>query len=170
MEIIQERLEREYNLDILMTAPSVEYLVTKTNGEQIFVHNPAELPAPNEYEKIEEPVMDISVFTPARYIGTIMDLLTTRRGIFRDMNYIEEDRVHLTYRMPLGELIVDFYDQLKSRTQAYASPDYTFARYDHSELVKLDTLAHGQPVAALSLLPHRANAPFQGRLMSERLK
>jgi GTP-binding protein LepA len=170
MEIIQERLEREYNLDILMTAPSVEYLVTKTNGEQILVHNPAELPAPNEYEKIEEPVMDISVFTPARYIGTIMDLVTTRRGIFRDMNYIEEDRVHLTYRMPLGELIVDFYDQLKSRTQGYASLDYTFAGYEESELVKLDILVNGQPVDALSLITHRDKAPFQGRLLAERLK
>jgi len=170
MEIVQERLEREYNLDILMTAPSVEYLVTKTNGEQIFVHNPAELPAPNEYEKIEEPVMDISVFTPARYIGTIMDLVTTRRGIFRDMNYIEEDRVHLTYRMPLGELIVDFYDQLKSRTQGYASLDYTFAGYEESDLVKLDILVNGQPVDALSLITHRDKAPFQGRLLAERLK
>ena len=170
MEIIQERLEREYNLDILMTAPSVEYLVTKTNGEQIFVHNPAELPAPNEYEKIEEPVMDISVFTPARCIGTIMDLVTTRRGIFRDMNYIEEDRVHLTYRMPLGELIVDFYDQLKSRTQGYASLDYTFAGYEESDLVKLDILVNGQPVDALSLITHRDKAPFQGRLLAERLK
>jgi GTP-binding protein LepA len=170
MEIIQERLEREYNLDILMTAPSVEYLVTKTNGEQIFVHNPAELPAPNEYEKIEEPVMEISVFTPARYIGTIMDLVTTRRGIFRDMNYIEEDRVHLTYRMPLGELIVDFYDQLKSRTQGYASLDYTFAGYEESDLVKLDILVNGQPVDALSLITHRDKAPFQGRLLAERLK
>jgi GTP-binding protein LepA len=170
MEIIQERLEREYNLDILMTAPSVEYLVTKTNGEQIFVHNPAELPAPDEYEKIEEPVMDISVFTPARYIGTIMDLVTTRRGIFRDMNYIEEDRVHLTYRMPLGELIVDFYDQLKSRTQGYASLDYTFAGYEESDLVKLDILVNGQPVDALSLITHRDKAPFQGRLLAERLK
>jgi GTP-binding protein LepA len=170
MEIIQERLEREYNLDILMTAPSVEYLVTKTNGEQIFVHNPAELPAPNEYEKIEEPAMDISVFTPARYIGTIMDLVTTRRGIFRDMNYIEEDRVHLTYRMPLGELIVDFYDQLKSRTQGYASLDYTFAGYEESDLVKLDILVNGQPVDALSLITHRDKAPFQGRLLAERLK
>jgi len=170
MEIVQERLEREYNLDILMTAPSVEYLVTKTNGEQIFVHNPAELPAPNEYEKIEEPAMDISVFTPARYIGTIMDLVTTRRGIFRDMNYIEEDRVHLTYRMPLGELIVDFYDQLKSRTQGYASLDYTFAGYEESDLVKLDILVNGQPVDALSLITHRDKAPFQGRLLAERLK
>jgi GTP-binding protein LepA len=170
MEIIQERLEREYNLDILMTAPSVEYLVTKTSGEQIYVHNPSELPAPNEFVAIEEPVMDISIFTPARYIGTIMDLVTTRRGEFRDMKYIEEDRVHLTYRMPLGELIVDFYDQLKSRTQGYASLDYSFYRYEESDLVKLDILVNGQAVDALSMMIHRDKAQSQGRVLAERLK
>jgi GTP-binding protein LepA len=170
MEIIQERLEREYNLDILMTAPSVEYLVTRTNGEQVYVHNPSELPAPNEFVKIEEPVMDISIFTPARYIGTIMDLVTTRRGEFRDMKYIEEDRVHLTYRMPLGELIVDFYDQLKSRTQGYASLDYSFYRYEESDLVKLDILVNGQPVDALSMMIHHDKAQTQGRVLAERLK
>jgi GTP-binding protein LepA len=170
MEIIQERLEREYNLDILMTAPSVEYRVTRTNGEVIFVHNPSELPAPNEYERIEEPVMDISIFTPARYIGTIMDLVTTRRGEFRNMQYIEEDRVHLTYRMPLGELIVDFYDQLKSRTQGYASLDYSFHDYEASDLVKLDILVNATPVDALSMMLHRDKAQSQGRLLAEKLK
>ncbi|HEU5344288.1 MAG TPA: translation elongation factor 4 [Ktedonobacterales bacterium] len=170
MEIIQERLEREYNLDILVTAPSVEYLVTRTNGEQISVHNPAELPAPTEIETIEEPVMDISIFTPARYIGAIMDLVTTRRGEYRQMSYIEEDRVHLTYRMPLGELIVDFYDQLKSRTQGYASLDYTFAKYEPADLVKLDILVNGQPVDALSLITHKDKAASQGRLLVEKLK
>ncbi|HLJ81698.1 MAG TPA: translation elongation factor 4, partial [Ktedonobacterales bacterium] len=170
MEIVQERLEREYNLDILMTAPSVEYRVVKTNGEEVFVHNPAELPAPNEYEQIEEPVMDISIFTPARYIGAIMDLVTTRRGDFKNLQYIEEDRVHLTYRMPLGELIVDFYDQLKSRTQGYASLDYTFAAYEPSDLVKLDVLVNGAPVDALSLITHRDKAPQLGRMLTERLK
>ncbi|MGH2516939.1 MAG: elongation factor 4, partial [Ktedonobacterales bacterium] len=170
MEIVQERLEREYNLDILMTAPSVEYRVIKTNGEELFVHNPAELPAPNEYERIEEPVMDISIFTPARYIGTIMDLVTTRRGTFKNMQYIEEDRVHLTYRMPLGELIVDFYDQLKSRTQGYASLDYTFAAYETSDLVKLDVLVNAAPVDALSLITHRDKAPQLGRMLTARLR
>ena len=170
MEIIQERLEREYRLDILMTAPSVEYRITRTNGEVIFIHNPSELPPLNEIATIEEPVMDISLFTPARYIGTIMDLVTTRRGTFRDMKYIEEDRVHLTYRMPLGELIIDFYDQLKSRTQGYASLDYSFAGYEESDLVKLDILVNGQSVDALSLMTHRDKAPLQGRLLTERLK
>jgi GTP-binding protein LepA len=170
MEIIQERLEREYQLDILATAPSVEYLVTKTDGEQVQVHNPAELPPGGEIAWIEEPIMDISIFTPSRYIGTIMDLVTNRRGTFREMKYIEEDRVHLTYRMPLGELIVDFYDQLKSRTQGYASLDYTFHAYEQAELVKLDVLVNGQPVDALSLIMHRDRATRQGRLLVERLK
>jgi len=170
MEIIQERLEREYHLDILMTAPSVEYRVTRTSGEVIFVHNPSELPSPTEIEKIEEPLMDISIFTPARYIGTLMDLVTTRRGVFRNMTYIEEDRVHLTYHMPLAELIVDFYDQLKSRTQGYASLDYTFSRYEEAALVKLDILVNGQPVDALSMITHRDKAAQQGRLLVERLR
>ena len=170
MEIIQERLEREYNLDILVTAPSVEYLVTRTNGEQISVHNPAELPAPTEIETIEEPVMDISIFTPARYIGAIMDLVTTRRGEYRQMSYIEEDRVHLTYLIPLSDLIIDFYDQLKSRTQGYASLDYTFAKYEPADLVKLDILVNGQPVDALSLITHKDKAASQGRLLVEKLK
>ncbi len=170
MEIIQERLEREYRLDILMTAPSVEYLVTRTNGEQIYVHNPSELPAPTEYDKIEEPIMDISIFTPARYIGSIMELVTNRRGVFRDMKYIEEDRVHLTYRMPLGELIVDFYDQLKSRTQGYASLDYSFAGYEEADLVKLDILVNGLAVDALSMMIHRGRAQGQGRMLAERLR
>jgi GTP-binding protein LepA len=170
MEIMQERLEREYNLDILMTAPSVEYQVTRTDGEVVYIHNPAELPVPSEIAKIEEPIMDISIFTPARYIGAIMDLVTTRRGIFKNMSYIEEDRVHLTYRMPLGELIVDFYDQLKSRTQGYASLDYTFAGYEESDLVKLDLLVNGQPVDALSMITHRDKSQRQGRILTERLK
>ncbi|HLG76562.1 MAG TPA: translation elongation factor 4, partial [Ktedonobacteraceae bacterium] len=120
MEIVQERLEREYNLDILATAPSVEYLVTRDNGEVLKIDNPSKMPDAGVIEKIEEPVMDISIFTPSRYIGTIMDLVTTRRGSFKEMKYIEAERVLLTYSIPLAELITDFYDQLKSRTQGYA--------------------------------------------------
>ncbi len=170
MEIIQERLEREYRLNLLATAPSVEYIVTKTNGEQIKVDNPADLPPPTEVDQIEEPIMDISIFTPARYIGTIMDLVTTRRGVFGEMKYIEEDRVHLTYRIPLGELIIDFYDQLKSRTQGYASLDYTFAEYLPADLVKLDILVNGDPVDALSIITHRDKAFIIGRILAEKLK
>jgi GTP-binding protein LepA len=170
MEIIQERLEREYNLNILVTAPSVEYVVTKTGGEVITVHNPAELPPQTEIAKMEEPLMDISIFTPARYIGTIMDLVTTRHGVFRQMQYIEEDRIHLTYRIPLSDLIVDFYDQLKSRTQGYASLDYTFAKYEEADLAKLDILVNGQSVDALSLIVHRDEALQRGRLLTQRLR
>ncbi len=170
MEIIQERIEREYDLDILATAPSVEYHVTKTNGEVLEVDNPSEVPDPGEIEKIEEPWMDISIFTPARYIGTIMDLVTTRRGAFKEMKYIEAERVLLSYSIPLAEMITDFYDQLKSRTQGYASLDYTFGGYHEADLVKLDILVNGVPVDALSLILHRDKAYAQGRLLVERLR
>ena len=170
MEIIQERLEREYNLNLLATAPSVEYVVTRTNDEVVTVHNPAELPPPTEIAQIEEPLMDISIFTPTRYIGTLMDLVQTRHGVYKDMKYIEEDRVHLTYLIPLSDLIIDFYDQLKSRTQGYASLDYSFARYDAADLVKLDILVNGQPVDALSLIAHKDEANARGRMLVERLK
>ena len=170
MEIIQERIEREYNLDILATAPSVEYYVTKTNGEILKVDNPSQVPDAGEIEKIEEPWMDISIFTPTRYIGTIMDLVTTRRGTFKEMKYIEAERVLLNYQIPLAELITDFYDQLKSRTQGYASLDYSFGNYHESDLVKLDILVNGIPVDALSLILHRDKAYVQGRLLVERLR
>jgi len=170
MEIIQERIEREYNLDILATAPSVEYHVLKTDGETVEVDNPSKMPPPNEIEDIEEPMMDISVFAPASYIGAIMDLVITRRGIFKEMKYIEATRVLLTYNMPLAELIIDFYDQLKSRTQGYASLDYSFGTYQGSDLVKLDILVNGHPVDALSLIIHRDKAYYQGRALVEKLR
>lgn len=170
MEIVQERLEREYNLDILATAPSVEYYVTKTDGEAVKVDNPSDFPSQEKIEKIEEPWMAISIFTPTRYIGTIMDLVTTRRGTFKEMKYIEPERVLLTYQMPLAELIVDFYDQLKSRTQGYASLDYSFGGYQEADLVKLDILVNGVPVDALSLVLHRDKAYHQGRTLVEKLR
>jgi GTP-binding protein LepA len=170
MEIVQERLEREYNLDILATAPSVEYYVEKKNGEVIKVDNPSEMPAAGDIERIEEPWMDISIFTPARYIGTIMELVVVKRGMFKELKYIESDRVLITYLMPLAELIVDFYDQLKSRTQGYASLDYSFAAYREADLVKLDILVNGQPVDALSLIVHREKAYSQGRALVEKLR
>jgi len=170
MEIVQERLEREYNLDILATAPSVEYHVTKTGGEFVVVDNPSEMPSFGEIEKIEEPSMDISIFTPSRYIGTIMDLVTSRRGTYKDLKYIEAERVLLTYSMPLAEVIVDFYDQLKSRTQGYASLDYSFAGYQEADLVKLDILVNAVPVDALSLILHRDSAYHQGRALVEKLR
>ena len=170
MEIIQERIEREYNLDILATAPSVAYYVTKINGETLEVDNPSQVPDAGEIEKIEEPWMDISIFTPTRYIGTIMDLVTTRRGTFKEMKYIEAERVLLNYQIPLAELITDFYDQLKSRTQGYASLDYSFAGYQEADLVKLDILVNGVPVDALSLILHRDKAYVQGRQLVEKLR
>ncbi len=170
MEIIQERLEREYNLDILATAPSVAYLVMKTDGETIEVDNPSAMPSFGEIEKIEEPWMDISIFTPSRYIGTIMDLVTTRRGTYKDLKYIEAERVLLTYSMPLAELIIDFYDQLKTRTQGYASLDYSFGGYHESDLVKLDILVNAVAVDALSLIVHREKAYHQGRALVEKLR
>src|SRR5258708_11937126 len=170
MERIQERIEREYNLDILATAASVEYYVTKTNDAVLKVDNPSEVPDAGESEKIEEPWMDISIFAPSRYIGTIMDLVTTRRGAFKEVKYIEAERVLLTYTIPLAEMITDFYDQLKSRTQGYASLDYSFAGYQEADLVKLDILVNGVPVDALSLIAHRDKAYAQGRTLVERLR
>lgn len=170
MEIIQERLEREYNLDILATAPSVEYHVTRTGGQVIEVDNPSDMPNFGEIEKIEEPYMGIQIFTPSRYIGTIMDLVTSHRGIYKDLKYIEAERVLMTYDIPLAELIVDFYDQLKSRTQGYASLDYSFSGYHEADLVKLDILVNGVPVDALSLIMHRDNAYYQGRALAEKLR
>ena len=170
MEIVQERIEREYNLDILATAPSVQYHVTRTSGEVLEVDNPSEMPDEGEIEKIEEPWMDISIFTPTRYIGTIMDLVTTRRGTFKEMKYIEAERVLLSYSIPLAELITDFYDLLKSRTQGYASLDYSFGGYHEADLVKLDILVNGVPVDALSLIMHREKAYAQGRALVEKLR
>src|SRR5947209_2241932 len=170
MEIVQERIEREYNLDILATAPSVQYHVTRTDGEMLEVDNPSKMPDAGEIEKIEEPWMDISIFTPTRYIGTIMDLVTTRRGAFKEMKYNEAERVLLSYSIPLAELITDFYDQLKSRTQGYASLDYAFGGYHEADLVKLDILVNGVPVDALSLIMHRDKAYAQGRTLVEKLR
>jgi GTP-binding protein LepA len=182
MEIVQERIEREYNIALLATAPSVEYQVTRTDAEQIVIDNPAELPPPQEIDEIREPWMDISVITPDRYIGAIMELVTGNRGEFKRMEYLQhgiiqddgstkgEGRVLLEYRIPLSEILVDFYDQLKSRTQGYASLDYTFAGYQPAPLVKLDILVNSQPVDALSMITHRENAAVRGRQLVEKLR
>ncbi|HET6312824.1 MAG TPA: translation elongation factor 4 [Chloroflexia bacterium] len=170
MEIVRERLEREYDLSLLITAPSVEYQVTRTDGQIVTVDNPSEMPDPGKIATIEEPWMEISVVTPSRYIGPIMELVTTRRGIYKKMDYLDEERVVLGYDIPLGELIVDFYDQLKSRTQGYASLDYQFAEYQAADLVKLDILVNGQPVDALSIITHRDKAHYQGRQLVDRLR
>lgn len=170
MEIVQERLEREYNLNLIATAPSVEYHVLRTNGELITVDNPAEMPDAVEIAEIEEPWMHIQVFTPKEYIGVIIDLVTTRRGEHDKMEYLDEQRVMLSYNIPLSELIIDFYDQLKSRTRGYASLDYSFANYRVSNLVKLNVLVNEQPVDALSMIAHRDYAYPRGAALTKKLK
>ncbi|HNP72033.1 MAG TPA: translation elongation factor 4 [Kouleothrix sp.] len=170
MEIVRERLEREYNLDLLITAPSVEYQVLRTDGEIMIVDNPSEMPDVSQLASIEEPVMQISVIAPTRYIGTIMDLVTNKRGAFETMEYLDPQRVLLKYRIPLAEIVIDFYDQLKSRTQGYASLDYTLAGYQEADLVKLDILVNAIPVDALSLIVHRDFAYNNGRTLVEKLR
>jgi len=170
MEIVRERLEREYNLELLITAPSVEYQVLLTDGDVITVDNPSEMPDVVRIASIEEPVMQISVFTPTRYIGTIMDLVTNKRGTFETMDYLDPQRVLLKYKIPLAEVVIDFYDQLKSRTQGYASLDYMLAGYQAADLVKLDILVNSTPVDALSMIAHRDFAFTNGRLLVEKLR
>jgi GTP-binding protein LepA len=170
MEIIQERLEREYGIQLLATAPSVEYEVQLRGGAELRIDNPSELPSPGETEEIREPWLDISIIAPARYIGAVMELVTGRRGDYRELIYLDSDRVQMKFEMPLAELIVDFYDQLKSRTQGYASLDYVFKDMRPSDLVKLDVLVNGQPVDALSLISHRDDAYSRGRELVENLR
>jgi GTP-binding protein LepA len=170
MEIIQERLEREYGIHLLATAPSVEYEVQLRGGAELRIDNPSDLPSPGEFEEIREPWLDISIIAPARYIGAVMELVTGRRGDYRELTYLDPERVQMKFEMPLAELIVDFYDQLKSRTQGYASLDYVFKDMRPSDLVKLDVLVNGQPVDALSLISHRDDAYARGRELVENLR
>jgi len=170
MEIIQERLEREYDLNIVFTAPSVEYRVVKRDGQTVLIDNPAELPDEMEIEYIEEPWMEISIFTPAEYIGPIMELVTSRRGEYRNTEYLDERRVLLTYHVPLAEILADFYDQLKSRTRGYASLDYQFSGYRPGDMVKLDVLVNNQIVDALSIIVHRDQAYIKGQRLVSRMK
>jgi GTP-binding protein LepA len=170
MEIVRERLEREYDLNLLITAPSVEYQVLLTDGEILTVDNPSQMPETSKIASIEEPVVQISIIAPARYIGAIMELVTSRRGMFETMDYLDPQRVMLKYKMPLAEMVVDFYDQLKSRTQGYASLDYSLAGSQESSLVRLDILVNGQIVDALSLIVHRDMAYSQGRELAEKLR
>lgn len=170
MDIIQERLEREYDLDIIFTAPSVEYEVVKSSGEAITIDSPADLPPEVEIEEVREPWMEISIFTPADYIGPIMELVTGRRGEFAKMEYLDQKRVLLTYHIPLGEILVDFYDELKSATRGYASLDYAFESYRPSDLVKLEVLVGGQSVDALSIIVHRSEAYHKGQRLVSKMK
>ena len=178
LEIVQERLEREYDLDLIVTAPSVAYQVTMNDGEVIKIDSPAKLPSPNEYTDIEEPMLDLTIVAPSRYVGTLMELMHSRRSEFKRMEYIqsegvastENSRVMMEYTMPLVEMLADFYNQLKSRTQGYASLDYTFIGYQKAPLVKVDVLVNHIAVEALSMILHRDQAVVQGRRVVDKLR
>ncbi len=170
MEIIQERLEREYNLDLVTTAPSVIYKVYKTNGETLWVDNPTNLPDAAEIEYMEEPMVKASIMVPKDYVGNVMELCQERRGIYKDMTYMDETRAEIFYELPLNEIIYDFFDALKSRTKGYASFDYELCGYKQSSLVKLDILLNGEMVDALSFIVHKDSAYRRGRRMTEKLK
>ena len=170
MEIIQERLEREFNLDLVTTAPSVEYKVIKTDGTILTIDNPTNLPDVSEIDYMEEPIVRASILSPKEYVGSIMELCQDRRGTYIDMEYLDETRVQLNYFLPLNEIIYDFFDALKSRTRGYASFDYEFERYERSDLVKLDMLLNGEMVDALSFIVHSDRAYSRGRRMAEKLK
>jgi GTP-binding protein LepA len=168
MEIVRERLEREFDLDLLVTAPNVAYRVQTSAGEQREVHSPAEMPA--ELERVEEPYIKASIIVPKQYVGSVMELNNERRGRFDGLEYLSEERVHLTYELPLAEIVLDYYDQLKSRTRGYASFDYDLVGFREGELVRVDVLVGGEPVDALSLVIHRDNAYPRGKALVERLK
>ncbi|ACB00399.1 MULTISPECIES: translation elongation factor 4 [Cyanophyceae] len=170
LEIVQERLEREYNLDLITTAPSVVYRVTTTDGEVMEIDNPSQLPDPQKREKIEEPYIQVDVITPEEFVGTIMDLCQTRRGIFKDMKYFTESRTNIIYELPLAEVVTDFFDQLKSRTRGYASMEYQLIGYRVGQLVRLDILVNKDSVDSLAMIVHRDKAYNVGRAMAEKLK
>ena len=170
MEIIQERIEREYNLDIITTAPSVIYKVTLTNGEEKYIDNPSNYPDPAQIQLAEEPVVKSNILVPSEFVGNIMELCKERRGVFKDMKYLDETRVELHYELPLNEIVYDFFDALKSRTRGYASFDYEFMGYVPSKLVKLDILLNGDIVDALSFIVHIDKAYARGRKIAENLK
>ncbi len=170
MEVIEERLEREFDLDLVTTAPSVSYKVKKTNGEVIKVDNPSHLPNPTEIEEILEPVVSASIYTPPEYVGSIMELCQEKRGVFITLTYLDQSRVKVDYKIPLAEIIYDFFDALKSRTRGYASLEYELDGYNADDLVKLDFLLNGEPCDALSLIVHRDKAYARGRRIAERLK
>ncbi len=170
MEIVEERLEREFNMEIITTAPSVIYKITKRGGEVVMIDNPSDYPSPDEIEEAAEPVVNASIITPTDYVGGIMDLCQDRRGIFKDMKYLDTERVELLYKLPLNEIIYDFFDALKSRSKGFASLDYDFSGYEKSELVKLDFMLNGETVDALTFIVHADKAYGRARKIAEKLK
>ena len=170
LEIITQRIEREFNLDIITTAPSVFYNIYKTNGEVLQLSNPSSLPPPVEIDYIEEPYVKASIYLPPEYVGSVMELCQDKRGEYKDMVYLDEKRVKLVYYLPLGEIIYDFFDSLKSRTRGYASFDYEMANFERSDLVRVDILLNGEKCDALSLIVHKDKAYSRGRALVEKLK
>jgi GTP-binding protein LepA len=170
MEIVRERLEREYNLGIIATAPSVVYRAFLTDGTEVLIDNPTELPDSSRLDHVDEPMLDVTILTPAEYLGAVMDLGQTRRGEMTKMEYLSTERVELRYRIPLAEVVIDFFDALKSRTKGYASLDYEPAGYVTSQVVRVDVLINHEPVDAFSTIVHRSNADAYGKKMAERLK
>jgi GTP-binding protein LepA len=170
MEVIQERLEREFDMDLVTTAPSVVYRVVLSDGTEVMIDNPINLPGMDRVDYMEEPIVDAHIFTPSEYVGTIMELCQEKRGVYVDMKYLEETRVQMNYKLPLAEIIYDFFDQLKSRSRGYASFDYEMAGYQRSDLVRLDMLLNGDTCDALSIIVHRDKAYARGRGIAEKLK
>jgi GTP-binding protein LepA len=170
MEIVRERLEREFNLSLIATAPSVVYRAFLSDGTLVNIDNPTDLPDPSRLDHIEEPMLDISILTPSEYLGAVMDLCQSRRAEMKKMDYLSTERVELRYVIPLGEVVIDFFDALKSRTKGYASLDYEQSGYQTSQLVRVDVLINHEPVDAFSTIVHRSNAEVYGRKMAERLK
>jgi GTP-binding protein LepA len=170
MEIIQERLEREFNMTVITTVPNVSYRAYKTNGEELIVNNPTDLPDPSKLDRIEEPYIKAQVITKSEYTGSIMTLCIQKRGMLVNQNYLTTDRVELVFEMPMGEIVFDFYDKLKSISRGYASFDYHMIDYRESKLIKLDLMLNGEPVDALSSLIHRDNAYDFGKRICEKLK
>nr|HMN29590.1 elongation factor 4 [Caldilineaceae bacterium] len=170
MEFVQERLEREYDLDIIFTAPSVEYRVMRTDGTMLVIDSPADLPDPTQIDHIQEPWCKLRIFTPSEYIGAVLDLVTKRRGELKNQSWLDTKRVEITALIPLSEIIVDFYNELKARTRGYASMDYTLDEYRTSDMVKLDILVNEQPVDALSVIVHRDDAYPKGQRLVSKMK
>ena len=170
LEIIEERLDREFDLSLITTSPSVIYKVYKTDGAVEELYNPSDLPAPQEISYMEEPIVKAEILTPKEYVGNIMEICQNRRGVYRDMKYLDESRVTLIYELPLNEIIYDFFDNLKSKTKGYASFDYEFKEYRRAELVKLDIRVNGEGVDALSFIVHKDTSYQRGKKMVEKLK
>jgi GTP-binding protein LepA len=170
LDVVQERLEREYNLSLITTAPNVVYQVRLINGEEIRVDNPALMPPSSEIQEIQEPMVSASIITPSEYIGAVMELAQERRGIYKELSYLDKRRTMLNYLLPLGEIMFDFFDQLKSRTRGYASFDYQWSAFAVADLVRLDILINGEVVDAFSMIVHRDRAYNRGRSLVEKLR